>query len=71
MLFRSEYLRNLEKGYWDFFRQLNGQRILVIDTNELDFVNTPGHYEQILDLINRDYPVGLHRTSVGAAGTIL
>lgn len=67
----DEYLKSLEKGYWDFFRQLNNQRILVIDTNDLDFVNNPEDYRRILDLINRDYPIGLHRTSVGEKGTIL
>jgi deoxyadenosine/deoxycytidine kinase len=67
----DEYLRSLEKGYWDFFRTLNNQRILVIDTNDLDFVNVPSDYERILDLINRDYPPGLHRVSAGIAGTML
>jgi deoxyadenosine/deoxycytidine kinase len=67
----DDYLRSLEKGYWDFFRTLNNQRILVIDTNDLDFVNVPSDYERILDLINRDYPPGLHRVSAGIAGTML
>lgn len=67
----DQYLSDLEKGYWDFFRTLNQQRILVIDTNELDFVSNPSDYTRILELINRDYPPGLHRVSVGATGHIL
>lgn len=57
----DEYLFSLEKGYWDFFRQQPGQRILVIDTNKVDFVTNSKDYEQILELINADYVPGLHR----------
>jgi deoxyadenosine/deoxycytidine kinase len=67
----DEYLLRLEKGYWDFFRLLNQQRILVIDTNELDFVNNRSDYERILDLINRDYSTGLHRVTASGSGMIL
>lgn len=61
----DDYLASLEKGYWDFFRQLSNQRILVIDTNELDFVNNQNHYDYILELINKEYEIGLHRTFHG------
>jgi deoxyadenosine/deoxycytidine kinase len=67
----DRYLTDLEKGYWDFFRTLNQQRILVIDTNDLDFVNNQSDYTRILELINREYAPGLHRVSVGATGSIL
>jgi len=67
----DDYLRSLEKGYWEFFRSLTNQRILVIDTNDLDFVRVQADYDRVLALINRDYAPGLHRISVGAAGSIL
>lgn len=58
---RPEYLADLEKGYWDFFKQQEGMRILVLDTNEIDYVGNPAHYEQVLDLMNKDYATGIHR----------
>lgn len=59
----DDYLQRLEKGYWDFLKSLQQQRILIIDTNDLDFVNNPEHYSRMLDWIDRDYSVGIHRIS--------
>lgn len=58
---KPDYLADLERGYWEFFKQQSGMRIIAIDTNGVDYVNNPADYEKILDLINRDYAPGLHR----------
>ena len=57
----EEYLRKLENGYWDFFKQQNGLRILVIDTNDVDFVNNENDYNNLLEIIQSDYNAGIHR----------
>lgn len=57
----EEYLKKLETGYWDFFKQLSGTRILVIDTNNVDFVNNENDYNNLLSLIQSDYETGIHR----------
>ncbi len=57
----EEYLKKLEVGYWDYFRQQKGIRILVIDTNEVDFVNNESDYHQLVDLIQSEYEPGIHR----------
>ncbi len=57
----DDYLKQLEQGYWDFFKQQNNLRILVIDTNAVDFVNNETEYKSILDLINKEYAPGIHR----------
>jgi len=36
-------------------------RILILDTNKLDFVHSEKDYERILEIINSDYPTGIHR----------
>ena len=64
----SDYLENLEKGYWEFFKQQDGFPILVIDTNNLDFVKNDQDYERILDLLEKDYVPGIHRVLFEAAG---
>lgn len=61
----EEYLKKLENGYWEFFRQLTGTRILVVDTNALDFVNVNEDYEKLLNIIQDDYESGLHRILPG------
>jgi len=55
------YLENIQSGYFDHIRKLSGQRILVIDTNNIDFVNNNKDYEAILNLIDKDYSSGIHR----------
>lgn len=62
------YLQQLEKGYWDFFRQQQNLRILVIDTNEVDFITNTEAYEAILELINTNYQPGIHVKSLLVKG---
>lgn len=57
----DDYLFSLEKGYWEFFKQQTGIRILVLDTNEVDFVGNSVDYQEILNLVNADYSPGIHR----------
>ena len=57
----EEYLKKLENGYWDFFKQQTMTRILVIDTNNVDFVNNEKDYNSLLSLIQADYEMGIHR----------
>ena len=59
------YLENIQQGYFDFLRQQqNSMRILLIDTNHLDFVANEGDYQRIIDVIDRPYDIGLHRVSL-------
>ncbi|NTW23827.1 MAG: deoxynucleoside kinase [Lentimicrobium sp.] len=55
-----EYLEKIQSGYFDYIRQQTDMRILIIDMNEMDFVNIPNHYKLLKELILRQYPIGLH-----------
>ncbi|MGC9374739.1 MAG: deoxynucleoside kinase [Bacteroidales bacterium] len=58
----EEYLKKIEKGYFDFFRQQNDMRFLIIDTNNVDFVDNQNDYQQIKTLIFQGkYDPGIHR----------
>lgn len=54
------YLDKIQSGYLDFLRQQPDLRVLLIDTNGVDFVNNNDDYLWIKGLIMRDYPVGMH-----------
>ncbi len=58
---QDEYLLKIQEGYFDYIRQQQGMRILLIDTNDLDFVANPQDYDKIIKLIMQEYPVGVHR----------
>jgi deoxyadenosine/deoxycytidine kinase len=58
----AEYLRKIQNGYFDFFKQENSMRIVVVDTRLLDFVNRDEDYMKILKtLFEREYPFGVTR----------
>lgn len=57
----DEYLDNIQQGYFDFIRQQTNMRILVLDTNNLDFVHNPKDYNVLVDVINKEHPIGIQR----------
>ena len=59
------YLDNIQQGYFDFLRQQqSNMRILLIDTNRLDFVANENDYRRIIEVIDQPYDIGLHRVSL-------
>ncbi len=58
---QDEYLAGIQAGYFDFIRQQREMRILILDTNKLDFVSSDEDYQRIKAILEMDYPVGTHR----------
>jgi deoxyadenosine/deoxycytidine kinase len=62
---KPEYLEKLQQGYFDYFRSLQDQIVLVLDVNNLDFVNRQEDYKTIEAAIFReDYSPGLNRLAL-------
>ncbi len=62
MSIENEYLDKIQEGYFEYFKQQpDNQRVLIIDTNNIDFVNNNNDYKKIVDIINRPYKPGIHR----------
>ncbi|MGB3948900.1 MAG: deoxynucleoside kinase [Bacteroidia bacterium] len=57
----NEYLLKIQTAYFDFIKQLKDLRILVIDVNNVDFANNKNHYNQVLEIINQPYEIGINR----------
>ncbi len=55
----NEYLDKIQNSYFNYLKQQPNLRILLLDTNAIDFVAYPNHLELVLDHIDRDYPKGL------------
>ncbi|WP_299578239.1 deoxynucleoside kinase [uncultured Sunxiuqinia sp.] len=56
------YLEQIRQGYFRFFKQQNDFPILVIDTNNIDFVHDETHFRQLLSVIfETDYSSGINR----------
>ncbi|MDD4149486.1 MAG: deoxynucleoside kinase [Bacteroidales bacterium] len=57
-----DYLKNIENGYFKFFKQQKELKILVVDTNLLDFVNNEDDYISLVNTIfDGDYVKGINR----------
>ena len=58
---QTEYLASIQENYLTFFKQRAQFPILIIEANELDFVNRVFDYEKIKSLFNKQYDLGVHR----------
>ena len=58
----EDYLKKIQNSYFDYFKQQKDFRTLIIDTNDIDFVNNHKDYELIIDTIfNNEYKIGTNR----------
>lgn len=58
---QDDYLDNIQKQYLTFIRQHTDMRVLIINTEKLDFVNRPEDFHHIQSLIQQEYPIGITR----------
>lgn len=58
---KDAYLDKIQEGYFEFMRHQRDMKILLLDTNKLDFVNKPTDYQKIIETIDQDYSSGIHR----------
>jgi deoxyadenosine/deoxycytidine kinase len=47
----AEYLKEVQDGYFGFFKSQTEMKILVIDTTQIDFVNNQSDYDLIKRII--------------------
>ena len=58
---QPEYLEKIKNGYFNFFRRITAFPVLVIDINEIDFVENPARYELIKQAVfQSDYKLGVN-----------
>ena len=60
---KNSYLEKIQEGYLNYIKQQSEMRILIIDTNNLDFVNCEDDYKSIINEIDKEYDIGIHRIS--------
>ncbi len=60
----SDYLEEIQKGYFDFFKQHPEYTFLVVDTSNLDFVSNHIDYLKLKSVIfDEKYSKGIHRVT--------
>ncbi|MFM9421695.1 MAG: Deoxyguanosine kinase, partial [Bacteroidota bacterium] len=56
-----EYLDQIQKNYLSFIQQHTNQNVLMIRTDELDFVQSDNDLRWIVDEIEKERAPGIHR----------
>jgi deoxyguanosine kinase len=57
----KSYLERIQSGYLDYIKQQQDMRILIIDTNNMDFVGDKSDYNLLLNIIGEKFEPGIHR----------
>lgn len=57
----NDYLLNIEKSYFTFMRQHRKLRVVIIDTSDVDFVNSEDDFLRMEELLSQPYKPGMHR----------
>lgn len=55
----NEYLQNLQETYFGYLYNQNELRILIIDCAQVNFIKNPEQYEQMQNLLCKEYPLGI------------
>ena len=60
-----EYLKKIQDGYFESFRQEKGMRIVIVDINDIDFVKSETDYRKLKEIIfSGSYDQGIARVKV-------
>jgi deoxyguanosine kinase len=58
----KDYLKSIQDGYFNFFRQNPDMKYLILDISNIDFVNNRKDFEQMTGLIfAEEYQIGVNR----------
>lgn len=57
----NDYLLGIHNSYFDFIKKQRQQRVVIVDTNSIDFVNSESDYQKMLEVIDTDWGEGVHR----------
>ncbi|MDP4291156.1 MAG: deoxynucleoside kinase [Bacteroidota bacterium] len=60
----SSYLIKIQDAYLEYLRMQQELKILIIDTEKIDFVHNKDHYIQLKEIIFSEHPVGISRYTV-------
>lgn len=60
----SQYLQLIQDSYFEFFYSQPSYPIVIVDIEDLDFVNEPTHLEEMEKIVFKSYRPGVHRVSL-------
>lgn len=58
---KREYLLQIQESYLEFIRQQTALSVVIINTNDIDFVHNADDYQKMVSILSGDYATGIHR----------
>lgn len=60
----TEYLTNIQNTYFEYFRTETSLPIVIVDVEEVNFIQEKKHYLSLLDILKQPFEKGIHRFSI-------
>ncbi|HRI00480.1 MAG TPA: deoxynucleoside kinase [Saprospiraceae bacterium] len=60
----AEYLDSIQSMYFEFFKTQTLIPVLIVDAENMDFLNNKRHYEEIKHLFKQEYQPGIHHIRI-------
>jgi deoxyguanosine kinase len=57
---QGDYLEKIQNAYLDYFKLQQHSRIVLLNTTELNWVDSVADYEKVKDILKDDFEPGLH-----------
>lgn len=61
---QQDYLRTIQDGYFEYFRTELNIPVLVVDMQDVNLLQHPEYYREILSLMGQQYNPGLHHIRI-------
>jgi deoxyadenosine/deoxycytidine kinase len=63
-----EYLTEIQKAYFSFFKDEKHTPVVVLELDEANFLEDESILEQIIQVLSQEYELGVHYVSIGVKG---
>ncbi len=60
----ASYLKNIQDGYLEMFKNKSAQPVLMLDAHQFDYIDDPNNFEIIFRLLQQKYPPGLTKITL-------
>ena len=60
---KPEYLTEIQNTYFEYFKSESKLPILIIDVDQINFMESKEHYDMIVEALSKKYDPGMHHLS--------
>jgi len=60
----TDYWRSIQSGYFQFFKEHSELTVLLLDVDDMDYVNDKKVYDKLVVSKCHDYPKGISRINL-------